>query len=63
MVVANDEYREVLGQAGELLRWGQQTDIAEELLKELKSVLRVALGDGTEHNILSNLDRLGLAAA
>ncbi|TXT05273.1 uncharacterized protein COLE_06593 [Cutaneotrichosporon oleaginosum] len=47
MVVANREYKEALGQA-------------EELLGELKKVLRITLGDGTERNITASLTRLGI---
>jgi hypothetical protein len=36
--------------------------LSESLLKELKAVLRVTLGDGTEHNIVANLGKLGLAS-
>lgn len=38
-------------------------DDAEELLGELKEVLRVTLGDGTERNIVTSLTRLGIAHA
>lgn len=36
---------------------------AEDLLGELKEVLRVTLGDGTERNIVTSLTRLGIPQA
>ncbi|RSH88104.1 uncharacterized protein EHS24_000631 [Apiotrichum porosum] len=49
MVAANVEYKEALAQA-------------EALLGELRDILRVTLGDGTERNIVASLGRLGLPA-
>lgn len=50
MLVANNDYKEALAQA-------------EELLGELKEVLRVTLGDGTERNIVTSLTKLGIPQA
>jgi len=77
MLTANAEYKEALAQAGEFSRpgpkvlcnflpplaavWARLTS-TEALLKELKAVLHVTLGDGTDHNIVANLGKLGLAA-
>lgn len=62
MVEANAEYKEALAQAGELglavlVCRSASLRHAEELLEELKKVLAVTVGDGTERNIVTDFGR------